>query len=138
MNLEILSQNFENSKLIIVTIDNVETYLNKGDDKYELILKSLESVANNAKEMPALGVGLNDEIREQKQSGKWIELVFDGVQMHNEMPYEALLIEVQKDWRGFNLIRKNNGVYEGRCFYLELEGSMEELYNAVASLSVNE
>lgn len=138
MDLEILSQNFNNSSFIIVTIDNKETCLNKGEDKYELVLKALENVVDKAKEMPAFGVSLDKETREQKQTGKWIELVFEGVQSHNDMPYESLLIEVQKDWQGFNIIRKNNGKYDGRCFYLELEGNMEPLYNAISELSVNE
>ena len=52
------------------------------------------------------------------------------------MDFEGLLIKVEKDWHGFNLIRKNNGKYDGRCFYLSLENSMDELYETLHKVSL--
>ena len=64
--------------------------------------------------MPAVGVSIDNLTREEMKSGSWIELEFDQCYIFNEMPFDALLIKVEKDNYGFNLIRRHNGKYEGR------------------------
>ena len=55
--------------------------------------------------------------------------MFEKTKVYNEMPFETLLINVEKDWSGFNIIRKHDSKYEGRCFYINLENAdMSKLY----------
>ena len=86
--------------------------------------------------MPAFGVSIDELTREDMKNGLWIELCFDGVQSFEAMDFEGLLIKVEKDFHGFNLIRRNNGKYDGRCFYLSLQNSMDKLYEEIEGLSL--
>ena len=127
---------FYDASQVIVSVDGQETALIKGDDKYEEVMGALLEITKNSHEMPAFGVSLDDMTREDKKHGVWVELVFDGAMEHNEMPFEALLIYVNKDYQAFNLVRKNNGKYEGRCFHLSLEKNMQKLSDTISLLSV--
>ena len=86
--------------------------------------------------MPAFGVSIDDLTREDMKSGVWIELCFDERNLFEAMDFEGLLIRVEEGAHGFNLIRRNNGKYEGRCFYLSLQNSMGELYDALMGISL--
>jgi hypothetical protein len=103
----------------------------KGDDKFETIISALESTTTSSHEMPAYGVSLDGETKSRMQSGTWLELEFKIPKTHNDLPFEALLIEINEDYQGFNLIRKNNNKYDGRCFYLNLENNMKTLSNEI-------
>ena len=81
----------------------------------------LVEMLNDSNEMPALGVALHDETINALKKGVWLEVCFSKIIHHNEMPFDSLLIEVCEDFSGFNIIRKNNGVYGGRCFYIALK-----------------
>ena len=49
-----------------------------------------------------------------------------------EMLFSKLLINVNKDWTGFNIIRYYNGCYDGRCYYVDLiDANMENLYKTI-------
>ena len=128
---------FKSASQIIVTVQNNETTLVKGDDKFELILDAFLTIIHNAHDMPAFGVSIDKETRKAKQSGIWLEFVFEKTMLHNNMPFDALLIEVNPDYSGFNLIRKHNNKYEGRCFYFNLESDMSKLYETIKTLSLN-
>ena len=89
------------------------------------LMQEFVNMTKDSHEMPAFGVSLHDSTVEAMKDGLWIEFVFDRTQIHNGMPFESLLINVEKDWMGFNLIRKYNGRYEGRCYYINLgDGNM--------------
>ena len=72
--------------------------------------------------MPAFGVSLNDETIQAKQTGVWIELFYETTCLNNEMPFDSLLIQVEPENTGFNVIRKYDDKYDGRCFYIDLKG----------------
>lgn len=129
---------FDEASEIIVTVKGESTTFNKGDEKYEAIILSLKNVTNGAHEMPAFGVSLDKETRKEMQDGTWIELVYNLPKKHNGMPFESLLISVNADYSGFNLIRKVNGKYDGRCFYLDLVNkNMSEISTTLQNLSLN-
>jgi len=136
MKIENLTTSFDSATQMQITIENMTTTLQKGDQKFEKILNSLKNITKYSHEMPAFGVSLDELTREEMQTGTWLELIFDNTYEYNEMPFDALLIKVEKDAYGFNLIRKQNGKYEGRCFYLSLEGSMKELYDEIDTTSL--
>lgn len=89
--------------------------------------------------MPAFAVSLDNLTKEEMKSGLWLEFVFDKTMSINEMPFDSLLVNVNKDQYGINLIRGNDCIYEGRCFYLDLRGkNLDELYDYLSNISSNE
>lgn len=53
----------------------------------------------------------------------------------NELPFDELVFDVQSDFRGFNLMRGINGVFEGRCIYIRLiDKDMSELVNTIQQI----
>lgn len=126
---------FYNAQKIVVYKEGEIQALTKGDDKFELVVNGLLEITENSHEMPAFGVSLDHETREALKTGIWIELEFIGVQEYNGMPFESLLMQVNNDHSGFNLVRRYNGKYEGRCFYLHLENNMQQLYDILVELS---
>jgi hypothetical protein len=109
----------------IVLLDNVEQ---------QTILNGLLLTVENSHEMPAYGVAIHNEVKDAITKGLWIELIFDKTIIHNEMPFDKLLIEVNANSQGFNLIRYHDNIYEGRCYYLSLNSSMEKLYNTIINI----
>ena len=93
------------------------------------VLKVITDMMNGYHEMPAFGVSLDNETRQAMKQGVWLELKFGEVKSHNGMPFESLVIEVAPNYGGFNIIRQTDGKYEGRCFYVSLDGDMSILYN---------
>lgn len=126
---------FHLSTSINLFVDGNKQTFEKGDDKYELLLSSLLAITKNALDMPAYAVAENQGTLTQRKKGTWIELEFSSVYEFNELPFDALLIEVNKTFSGFNLIRKQNGKYDGRCFYLRLQNNMQTLSESIKSLS---
>lgn len=126
---------FHFSTSINLFVDGNKQTFEKGDNKYELLLSSLLAITKNALDMPAYAVAENQGTLTQRKKGTWIELEFSSVYEFNELPFDALLIEVNKTFSGFNLIRKQNGKYDGRCFYLRLQNNMQTLSEAIKSLS---
>ena len=69
------------------------------------------------------------------KQGVWLKLIYDKTFVHNEMPFDSLLIQIEKDWTGFNIYRGNNGIYEGRCFYIDLvNNNMKNLYECIIKI----
>lgn len=123
-------------------ISNIDVFNNgkklnyfKGDDKFELILKELVLATKDSHDMPAFAVSLHNETIKEKQDGLWIELNFDNTQTFNEMPFDSLLFKVEENDSGLNLIRKHNGKYEGRCFYLNLNENLNNLLKTTLKMS---
>ena len=137
MRFENLVDSFDKVAEMVVTIENVETKLEKGNDKYEEIMLALKEITHNSHEMPAFGVSIDNLTREEMAKGTWLELNFDTTCKLEGMDFDGLLIKVEKGWHGFNLIRKNNGKYDGRCFYLSLENSMDKLYGVIHETALN-
>lgn len=134
-NYNTITDYFHLSTSINLFVDgNKQTFV-KGDDKYELLLSALLAVTKDALDMPAYAVAENNGTVAQKNKGTWIELDFLTTYEFNELPFDALLIEVNNTFSGFNLIRKQNGKYDGRCFYLRLQGNMQALSDVVKSFS---
>ena len=109
--------------------------LNFNDESFCGVISQFKKFFDNTREMPAFGVALHDETINNIQSGVWVELEFDGIYKHNEMAFEKLLIQVQNDYSGFNIIRFYNGKYEGRCFYFDIiKGDMSLLYAYILNM----
>lgn len=98
-------------------------YVYRAEDMvFRLIINEMEYILSDAHDNPAFGVSLHEETIQAMRQGKWIELCFDREMIYNEMNFESWLIQIESQGMGFNIIRKYQGKYEGRCYYERLVG----------------
>lgn len=134
-NLDSINDYFEHSNSVVVYSNGNTKNFKDNSEEYKVILNLFEDICTHSREMPAYGVSLNEETQKELTKGIWVEFVFDITQTHNEMPFDSLLIQVQPHFQGFDLIRGQKGVYEGRCFHIySPKNTMERLYNYLTSL----
>jgi len=117
------------AEIRVYTDGEIKNYA-QGGQAFGEILGGWHNLISGAHIMPAYGVSLNRETIKAVKSGKWVEFCFDTIYESGGMPYEKLLIEVKREYYGFNLIRYNKSYgYDGRCFYYDLNGkNMSEFY----------
>ncbi len=84
-----------------------------------------------ARSMPALSVAIDDIVKKDINRGVWMSIKYPKQQIVNEMPFDELLIKIDKNYLGFNIIRGNKGVYDGRCFYLDNDIELESLHTYI-------
>lgn len=98
-------------------------------EQYVEYISLFQSILNNSHDMPAFGVSLDQETKKAMQSGTWLQLVYPTTQEVNGLPFDILLIELHPNDSGFNIIRGNNSIYDGRCFYIDLvDTTLASLY----------
>ena len=130
--LEEINNAFESAEKINIYKDGIKTTYSCGSNEYSKIIKSYYSMVDGSHEMPALGVSLNNETVKELSRGLWAEFEFDKVTECNGMPFKKLLIKVEKDNYGFNIIRYNSKQgYDGRCFYIDRGGNSMATFYAV-------
>ena len=134
--MEEISEVFEQTENINVYNDGVKSVYAAGSDNYETIMSCWKKTIGGAHDMPALGVSLNHLTVKELEKNLWVEFDFGKALVCNEMPFEKLLVQVGKEYYGFNLIRYNSDRgYDGRCFYLDLDGkNMNDFYDLLADL----
>lgn len=115
-----VADHFDKVVSVIVFSDGNAQTFEKGDPAYEAILKSWGELLAEARQMPAFGVSIDSLTREEMKKGLWVEFIFDGKQMCENMPFESLLAAVKAPYRGLNIVRNCGGMYQGRCFYIDL------------------
>lgn len=126
-----LYEAFDYSDVINVYDEGSVVSYGKGEDRFEEILSGFKTLIDGAHDMPAFGVSINSLTTKEMQKGLWVEFGFDRQYKSNGMPYEKLLINVQKSFAGFNIVRYNaDSGYDGRCFYYDLVNKdMSDFYN---------
>jgi len=124
---EVMFGAYNNGHEIIMTEDDLQNF----DDIFSELLK-------DCRPMPAFGVSIHDKTMEAIKEGIWIRFVFDETLSVNDLPFDELLINLTKDMYGFNVVRGNGGVYDGRCFYVDVPRNMDKLYDYMSSLPVGE
>lgn len=131
-----LNEIIETSQSINVYKDGEIDLYSRNDEPYAQIISEWKYMTDNARDMPAFGVSLNKETTAARNNGLWVEFVFDKCKTHNEMPFEKLLVNVERQWQGFNIIRYNSDEgYSGRCFYYELVNKdMSNFYDLLMNL----
>ena len=137
MNIDIeLDKAFDKAESINVYNGGEVTNYAASQKPFKEILVSWKNMIDGAHQMPAYGVSLNRETLKALNSGLWVEFVFCGVYESDGMPYEKLLIQVEKSFTGFNLIRYTAEYgYDGRCFYYDLVNkNMDNLYGILINL----
>ena len=138
-NQELGVSNFFNKSTSIEVFNNgIVQFYNSDSQMYNQTLNKLSSAIYNSYEMPAFAVSLHNDTIKAMESGIWIKFNFDKQQKYNDMPFDALLINVQKDNSGLNIIRFCDGEYTGRCFYLNLQNTnLNDLYDFLMQNNTN-
>lgn len=126
-----LYEAFDYSDVINVYDEGSVVSYGKGEDRFEEILSGFKTLIDGAHDMPAFGVSINSLTTKEMQKGLWVEFGFDQQYKSNGMPYEKLLVNVQKSFAGFNIVRYNSDSgYDGRCFYYDLVNKdMSDFYD---------
>ena len=90
-------------------------------DKADKVKRLIISMNDGGYEMPGYGVSIDSLTREEMKNGVWVRLVYPERTYRGEIPFESLLIKVERDYCGYNLIREYDGKYQGRVFYYNLK-----------------
>ncbi len=123
-----IDKQLTNASQVQVIVDN--SYY-KIEDVNE-INKLLNQMLNNSINMPAFGVSIHTETLKAIKAGVWLKFSYETQQSVDGMTFDELLIEIKPEFQGFNIIRGNKGIYEGRCFYINLvDKDMKDLYNFI-------
>ena len=131
-----LNDIIESSESINVYNDGKVSVYTQKETPYKQIVEGWRELTENSHEMPAFGVSLNNYTTEAMRVGLWVEFVFDKQYTHSDMPFEKLLVNVENQSQGFNIIRYNSqGGYNGRCYYFDLlDKNMSKFYDILANL----
>lgn len=120
---------------IIIYNNNQEVSFEPDSQEFNKIVEELSNLSQSSREAPAFGVSLHNETIAAMEEGLWIEANFNKTISHNDMPFDSLLIQVVGEYSGFNIIRKYDNKYEGRCFYVDLiDTNLSSLENILLSL----
>ncbi len=130
---------FENIEQAFPEADEIYVYREgqvircaQGGDEYDRIMAVWQSTLEECRQMPAFGVSLNDMTVKAMQKGVWIEFRYSGVCECQGMGFERLAVNVVGSFKGFNIVRYCDGLYEGRCYYVDLvRGDMSEVYDCL-------
>lgn len=131
-----LNEIIASSESINVYNDGKVSVYRQNETPYNEIVEGWTSLCANAREMPAFGVSLNNETIEARKAGLWVEFAFDKQHTHSSMTFEKLLVKVERQWQGFNIVRYSsaNG-YSGRCYFFDLAGdNMSQFYDILVNL----
>lgn len=100
----------------------------------EQVLPQLTEMLDKAYFAPAFAVVRPQDFEKMFKKGLWVEFCFNRTRTFAEMPFEKLIINIKPDLLGFNVMRYNNGVYDGRCFYLNLTNYTTAFYKHLNEL----
>lgn len=96
--------------------------------------KLLCQALKDSRPMPALGVSLHDDTVKATEKGIWLRFAFNGTQEVSGLQFDQLLFRVTKDMYGISIDRGNNGIFEGRNFYIDIHQNLDGLYNYLKTL----
>lgn len=92
--------------------------INKDNFLFQKICENLENLFSTSRLEPAFGVSLHNETLVELEANDFLKIKFGKQLIINELPFESLLIKLEDNAYGCNIIRENNLNYFGRCFYL--------------------
>ncbi|MGN0817855.1 MAG: hypothetical protein ACI4L9_02695 [Candidatus Coproplasma sp.] len=132
---EIFESFSESERINVYTDGKCKTY-ESDSSGYNDIISVWDDMTEGARQMPAYGVSLNVETEKAIKNGLWLEFIFLQPCECAGMNFEKLLVEVQSEYSGFNVIRYNLTYgYDGRCYYIDLIGkNMSKLYDYLSNI----
>lgn len=122
---------FEEANMIKIYNDGQEIVMT--EEKLDEFSKLFMEAVKDARQMPAFGVAIHKLTVEEMKSGIWVKFVYNNEMQASGMPFDELVIALQPNMYGFNVIRGFRGKYNGRCFYLDLDGTLDEPYNFIVN-----
>lgn len=128
--LEIVPQAQE----LVLYSDGRSVRFQQESEEFASVVAAWRQMTENAVRMPALGVSIDHLTREEMKRGLWAEFLYSKQEMIAEMPFTALLFAVKENYFGFNVVRRYEGRYNGRCFYIDLRG--ETMHTLASELSL--
>lgn len=109
------------------------------EQQQQSVENELASMLNSSHTLPAFGVISAEEFANHISQGKFLNLKFDTPLEINGLPFDELVFEVLPELQAFNIFRGNNGVFQGRCIYVDLnENSMQKLSNLINQFELTE
>lgn len=125
---------FSAASSVYVIVDGAEQKCSPEQTKQIVACLEKMLTAEGAYEMPAFGVSIHNLTVQEMQKGYWVKFVFEKEQEHNCMPFTELVFQVNPTHYGFNMIRKVEGLYQGRCFYYNLAAPMQPLWDCLKNM----
>ena len=108
---------------IVLYADGAEKIFTREDAEFLKIMAAWAEMVQGAHQMPAFGVSIDRLTRGEMKSGHWLEFFFAEKYESNGLPFDSLLFVVRDEYKGINLVRRDeNGLYQGRCIYIDLNG----------------
>lgn len=134
--MEEVSEVFCYSENITIYQDGVSCEYVCGSDGYKQTLDGWLNLLEGSHQMPAFGVSINALTLKEREKGLWVEFGFKKEYEVSGLPFEKLLIEVNPDYYGFNIIRfTSDRGYDGRCFYIDLVNkNMADFYDILLKI----
>lgn len=109
------------------------------EEEQENLEMFVSNLFENAHTLPAFGVVTNELYQQHILKGKFVSLKFDRTLELAGLPFDELVFEVNEEASGFNLMRGINGVFQGRCVYVDLmENTMKELATFIDKVVLEE
>lgn len=132
MEVKTIQQSLANSNQVYV-IENGDYYKIDNLENFNNVINNMLSSSHT---MPAFGVSIHTETLKSIKTGVWLKLQYSTTQQVDDMIFDELLIEVNPTFQGFNIIRGNKGIYEGRCYYIDLiDNTMKSLYDYLVMIN---
>ena len=103
------------------------------EDKAD-IQKELIKYLENSYDSPALAVTFPEFYKEMLKDGYFLNFKFDKHYEFNGLPFDEVTIKVEDNAYGFNIFRGENGVFQGRCIYINTENSSSDLYKVIKEI----
>lgn len=122
---------------VAVYSDGAKSEFPAGSTEFAAIVSGWTKMTEGAHQMPAFGVSIDKLTREEMKTGNWVEFYFSPAQHSNGLPFDSLLMTVRAEYRGVNLVRGWEGLYQGRCIYVDLgRGDMSALSAALEGIRI--
>ena len=116
---------------IQIIYDGDTKIYSRNDGIFEDIISEILDIFEESREMPSLGVSLDDLTREEMKKGIWIQLDFEDEIVYSNMSFDSLLLKLEYNSYGLSIIRKYQGLYDGRCYYFDLSGNYNQLIEMI-------
>lgn len=119
-----MKQILKNSNNITITYNNTHYTIDNCKDKFIELL-------DNAYTTPSYIIANHNDIIRAKESGLWIELLFDKCQDYKNLRFDSILVNIKPKYNFINLIRCQDGEYSGKCINFNLSNNTTNLYNEI-------
>lgn len=88
----------------------------------------------NSRTLPAFAVVTDEMFKEDVQSGTFVSLKFNQVMEVEGLPFDEIVFKVVPEYTAINLLRGNQGVFQGRCIHVQLEENMQTLSEKIQEI----